>query len=51
MDSQFLELVAEIPASLRPQCRIFPFSGDSGERLGSIGTAWPSLQCNSLNSA
>jgi hypothetical protein len=38
--------LSEIAHSLRRIFEIFPFSGDRGRRLGSICTAWASLQCN-----
>jgi hypothetical protein len=41
---------SEIADSLRRIFEIFPFSGDSDRRLGSIRTAWRSLQWNIANS-
>ena len=51
LDSEFGPLQGEISDSLRRIFEIFPFLGDGGWRLGSICTAWSSLQCNSPNSA
>jgi hypothetical protein len=40
---------SEIADSLRRIFEIFPFSGDWDRRPGSIGTAWPGLQCKLAN--
>jgi hypothetical protein len=47
LGSGFGRFRLELANSLRRIFEIFPFSGDSDRRLGSIGTAGPSLQCNS----
>jgi hypothetical protein len=48
--SDFGHSQREIADSLRRTFEKLPFLGDRGRRLGSICTAWPSLQCNSPNS-
>jgi hypothetical protein len=49
-DSHFDGVPSEIGESLRRFFEIFPFSEDGDWRLGSIYTAWSSLQWNSPNS-
>jgi hypothetical protein len=43
--SQIGRCGSQIADSLRQIFEIFPFSGDSGRRPGSIGTAWRDAQC------
>src|SRR5271169_4448600 len=43
-DSRIHQIRGQFAKSLQPQPRIFPFSGDSSRRLGSIGTARRSAQ-------
>ena len=46
--SQIGRCGSQIADSLRQIFEIFPFSGDSGRRPGSIGTAWRARQCARL---